>query len=107
MRALVVELAPEGAELLLVQVLVMLDRWASDGAAQRLRRVRRHQQVADRVVVDLLDDHADAFGGARVVHPALDDREHVARLHVAHRHVADGRVHVGVEPAHDLRDVAG
>jgi hypothetical protein len=48
-RALVVELAPEGTELLLVQVLVMLDRRPRNGAAQRLRRVRRHQQVADRV----------------------------------------------------------
>jgi hypothetical protein len=45
-RALVVEPAPEGAELLLVQVLVMLHRRPGDGAAQRLRRVRRHQQVA-------------------------------------------------------------
>jgi hypothetical protein len=59
------------------------------------------------MVVDLLDDHADALGGPGRVYPALDDREHVAGLHVAHRHVADGRVHVGVEPAHDLRDVAG
>ena len=85
----------------------MLDRGAGDRTAQRLRRVRRHQQVADRVVVELLHDDADALGGHRRVGARLDDRQHVAGLHVGELHVTDRRVDVGVEPAHDLRDVGG
>ena len=107
MRALLVQLAPERPQLFLAQVPVMLDRCARDGTAQRLRRVRRHQQVADRVVVELLHDDADALGGHGGVGARLDDGQHVAGLHVRKLHVADRRVDVGVEPAHDLRDVGG
>ena len=84
---------------------------------QRLRRIRRHQQVTDRVVVELLHDDADALGGDWRVGARLDDRQHVARLHVRKLHarklharklhVADRGVDVGLEPAHDLRDVGG
>ena len=85
----------------------MLDRCARDRTTQRLRRIRRHQQVADRMVVELLHDDADALGGHRRVGARLDDRQHIAGLHVRKLHVADRRVDVGVEPAHDLRDVGG
>ncbi len=84
----------------------MLDRRPCDGSAQRLRRVRRHQQVADRVVVDLLDDHTDALCRHSGVGARLDDGQHVAGLHLVELHVADAWIDVGIEPAHGLGPVA-
>ena len=107
MRALLVQLAPERPLPFLAQVPVMLDRGAGDRTAQRLRRIRRHQQIADRMVVVLLHDAADALGGYWGVGARLDDRRHLAGLNVRKLHVPDRRVDVGVEPAHDLRDVGG
>ena len=92
MRALNCELAPELAKFLLGQVAVMFNRRAGDGTAQRLRRICGHQQIADRVVLYLLDDHADAFSRHRRVGAGLDDGQHVAGLHLGQLHVTDGRV---------------
>jgi len=69
----------------------MLDWCARDRAAQRLRRIRRHQQIAERMVVELLHEDADALGGHWGVGACLDDRQQVTRLHVRKLHVADRR----------------
>ena len=103
MRALLVQLAPERPQLFLAQVPVMLDRGAGNRTAQRLRRVRRHQQVADRVVVELLHDHADALSGHRGIGARLDDGQHVARLHVR-KHPWHARVVRDVGEGHGERD---
>jgi hypothetical protein len=85
LRGVEVEIGPLGAQ-----------QFALAGHRQQQqlgRRDRRHQQVADRVVVDLLHDHADVLGRHGGVGTRLDDRQHVAGLHL-------------VEPAHGLRHVA-
>lgn len=88
-RALLVQLAPERPKFLLAQVAMSSTGARAMAYTRRLRRVRRHQQVADRMVVDLLHDHVDAPGRHGGVGARLDNGQHVARLYLVELHVAD------------------
>lgn len=71
----------ERAGLPLAQVPVMVDWRGRDGAAPRLRRIRRQQRVANRVVVvALLPDRADALRRHGGVGACLDEGRQVMAI---------------------------
>jgi hypothetical protein len=87
-RALPLNGPPEGAQFGLAQVAMVLSRRHLDHAAQRQRGVHFHQQLLDGVVVDLLDDGAQA-------------------LHVVDHHLAEARAaHLG-GAVHQAGEVVG
>ena len=97
--------APERTELNLSQVAIVLRGRHLHHSAQRQRRVRLDDELLNRVVVDLLDDHPHALGRVRRQRQRLDDAEHIGRSHAAERLRADQRPDKAFQPRQDLRAI--